>query len=78
MRKRYAIEYELKPRTERFFWAYYEGTKKEAEESARGLMYSLRYESGYKKARAFLEGKSLHLRKQDVFKEISNGAEEPN
>jgi hypothetical protein len=66
MRKRYAIEYELKPRSVRIFWAYREGTKKEAEDSARGLLYSLRCGHSYKKARVFIEGKSIRLRPQDI------------
>jgi len=74
MSRLYPIEYQLKPHSERLFWAFYGGTKKDAEESARDLMCSLRYESGFKKAKVYFNGKALRLRKHDV--EIFNTVEE--
>lgn len=76
MKRKYPIEYELEPRSEKIFWAYFEGTKQEAEWSAKDLMCSLRYENGFKKAKVYFNGKALKLRKQDV--DMFNGMEEKN
>lgn len=57
--KRHAIEYRLGRKGVRQLWAWFEGSRKAARRSAEGLLVSLREESGYPKARVFIDGRRV-------------------
>ena len=57
--KNHKIEYRIKRKIPIQLWAWFQGTKKQARESAKGLLDSLRDDCGYNKARVFVDGKMI-------------------
>lgn len=61
--ERHRIDYTRTPKSEGQLelWAHFEGTRKDAQRSARGLLSSLREELGLTRARVFLDGSGVRM-----------------
>ena len=59
MNSRYAIEYKADRKSPVQLWAWFDGSKKQARQSAWGLRESLKEECGYMKASVFVDGKRI-------------------